>query len=59
MADAEEAILTYNGGMREMVNLAFQTVLSLLSLVRRKRSQGFLLGEERIRRLTRCGTMVG
>jgi len=59
MADAEEAILTYNGGRGEMLNLAFQTVLSLLSLVRRKRSQGFLLSEERIRRLTRCGTMVG
>ena len=59
MADAEETVLSYNGGMREMVNSAFQTVLSLLSLLRRKRSHGFLLSEERIRRLARCGTMVG
>jgi hypothetical protein len=59
MADAEETVLTYNGGMREVVNLAFQTVLSLLSLLRGKRSQGFLLSEERIRRLAQCCTKVG
>jgi hypothetical protein len=50
MADAEEAVLSYNGGMREMVYSAFQTGLSLLSLLRGKRKQCFLLSEERIRR---------